>query len=57
MNTIRINDANNKRKATYKGKLSIDELNSIIHGYPGNRYSIAEKLYGKGSYAIRHVKK
>lgn len=57
MNTIRINGPDKKRLATYKGELNISELNSIILGEAPNRYSMVEKLYGKGAYAIRHVKK
>lgn len=57
MYTIRINGDNNKRKATYKGDLSISKLNAVTHGNAPNKYSMAEYIYGKGSYAIRHVKK
>lgn len=57
MYTIRINGVDKKRQATYKGNLSISELNAVVHGDAPNRYAMVEKIYGKGSYAIRHVKK
>lgn len=57
MYTIRINKGDKKRKATYRGNLSIDQLNAVVHGSAPNRYSIVEKIYGNGCYAIRHVKK
>lgn len=65
MNTIRINGGNKKRLATYKGDLSISELNAVIHPAPFDLFvehgctnvSQAYILYGYGAYAIRHVKK
>jgi hypothetical protein len=38
-----------KKVATYKGNLTLDELNAVIHGKEPNKYSLAEKLYGRGA--------